>query len=88
MIFDAAASGFLLDGVLGGAGTGPPPELNPTGLSGPQAALLAGLASNILRAFSTSLNAGLGIGLDGRSASSPAAADSVSLACELAVETP
>jgi flagellar motor switch protein FliM len=88
MVFDAAASGFLLDGVLGGSGVGALPALNPTGLSGPQAALLSGLASNILRAFSTSLNACLGIGLDGRSVGSPAGADAVSLACELAVETP
>jgi len=63
LLLDAGAVALFLDGVLGGDGS-TLPELNPAGLSGPQAALVGGVASNILRSFSTALQASLGLSLE------------------------
>jgi flagellar motor switch protein FliM len=63
LILDAGATSLFLDGVLGGDGASLP-ALNPAGLSGPQTALVSGLAANILRGFSGALQTALGLTLE------------------------
>ncbi len=66
ILFDAGAIGMFLDGVLGGNGTHIP-ELAPSGLTAAQTALVAGLATGIVRTLSDSLTASLGMSLACRS---------------------
>jgi flagellar motor switch protein FliM len=68
LLLDAGAVALLLDGVLGGDGQ-TLPELNPAGLSGPQQALVGGVAGNILRSLSVALQASLGLVLESRTPS-------------------
>lgn len=85
LILDAGAVALLLDGVLGGDGQSLP-VLNPNGLSSPQTALIAGLSSNIVRAFSTALEEAIGLGLQPRDAGmDQASVESAPIACVLEV---
>ncbi len=63
LFIDAGAASLFLDGVLGGDGQSLP-DLNAGGLSGPQSALIAGLSANIVRAFSATFAAALGLSLE------------------------
>jgi flagellar motor switch protein FliM len=86
LIFDAAAASLLLDGVLGGTGE-MLPELNGNGLSGPQEALLAGLARNVVRAFSAALQGSLGVTIDVRGhTTAEAHSDAPPVACVLQLQ--
>jgi flagellar motor switch protein FliM len=67
LLLDSGAIGLFLDGVLGGDGS-QLPELSAAGLSGPQTALVAGLAAGIVRAFSDAFNVSPGISLACRTA--------------------
>jgi len=85
LVLDGAAVALFLDGVLGGDGLSLP-VLNPAGLSGPQAAMVAGLAGNILRAFTVALQASIGLGLEPRAANlEQAPVESAPIACILAL---
>ncbi len=63
LLLDAGAIGLFLDGVLGGRGQDIP-VLNPEGLSAPQTALVSGLATGIVRAFSDALVGSIGLRLE------------------------
>jgi flagellar motor switch protein FliM len=67
LILDAGAISLFLDGVLGGDGTNLP-VLAPGGLTGPQTALVSGLAGGMVRAFSEAFNHSLGMTLACRTA--------------------
>ena len=82
LLIDAGASALFLDGVLGGDGQSLP-ELNPAGLSGPQAALIMGLAGNIVRAFSSTLQASLGLQLEPRTGADEGHVESAPIVCVL-----
>jgi flagellar motor switch protein FliM len=89
LFLDAGAIAMFLDGVLGGNGQ-LLPVLNPGGLSAPQTALVAGLASGIVRAFSETLAATIGLTLECRPADvEDATAESAPIACvlEFGIET-
>lgn len=66
ILFDAGAIGMFLDGVLGGDGAHIP-ELPASGLTAAQTALVAGLATGIVRTLSDSLSGSLGMSLACRS---------------------
>jgi flagellar motor switch protein FliM len=88
LLFDAGAIGMFLDGVLGGDG-GKLPELLPSGLTSPQTALIAGLATGIVRALSDALASSLGMTLACRSAElHDATVDSAPIACLLELGEP
>jgi flagellar motor switch protein FliM len=83
LLLDAGAIAMFLDGVLGGNGQ-TVPSLNPEGLTAPQAALASGLAAGIVRAFSDTLSAAIGLRLEGRAADvDEATAQSAPIACVL-----
>jgi flagellar motor switch protein FliM len=83
LLLDATAIAMFLDGVLGGDGKSLP-VLNPTGLSGPQTALVAGLSSGIVRAISEALSPAIGVRLECRAAGvDEATAESAPIACVL-----
>jgi flagellar motor switch protein FliM len=83
LLLDAVAIAMFLDGVLGGDGQSLP-VLNPAGLSGPQAALVAGLSSGIVRAISEALSPAIGVRLECRPAGiDEATAESAPIACAL-----
>jgi flagellar motor switch protein FliM len=83
LLLDAGAVALFLDGVLGGDGQSLP-TLNPSGLSAPQTALMAGLSNNIVRAFSATLEESIGLGLELREASlEQAQVESAPIACVL-----
>jgi flagellar motor switch protein FliM len=83
LLLDAGAIGMFLDGVLGGSGESIP-VLNAAGLSAPQTALIAGLASGVVRAFSNALSATIGLKLECRAADlDEATAESAPIACVL-----
>jgi flagellar motor switch protein FliM len=83
LLLDAGAIAMFLDGVLGGNGQ-TLPVLNATGLTTPQAALASGLAVGIVRAFSDSLGASIGLRLESRPADvDEATAQSAPIACVL-----
>jgi flagellar motor switch protein FliM len=77
IVLDAGAIAMILDGVLGGDGTAPPP-LDPSGLTPPQVALVARVVDGVVRSLSEVLLRRFGIALqasapDGDDASSDAA---------------
>jgi flagellar motor switch protein FliM len=83
LLFDSGAIGMFLDGVLGGSGT-QIPELAASGLTGPQSALVSGLATGIVRALSDALTSSLGMSLACRSAEiHDATVESAPIACLL-----
>jgi flagellar motor switch protein FliM len=82
LVLDAGAVAIFLDGVLGGDGLSLP-VLNPAGLSGPQTAMVAGLAGNILRAFTVALQGSIGLGLEARPANLEQAPVESAIACVL-----
>ena len=63
VILDAGAIAMVLDGVLGGDGTAPPP-LDAAGLTPPQVALVARVVDGVVRSFSEVLTRRFGIGLE------------------------
>jgi flagellar motor switch protein FliM len=82
LLLDSGAIGLFLDGVLGGDGSSLP-ELAPT-LTAPQAALVGGLATGIVRAVSDALSTSLGMTLACRSAEiHDATVESAPIACLL-----
>jgi hypothetical protein len=60
LLLDAAAVAFLLDGALGGDGSSPP-TLAPDGITGPQRALLGRVLAGVVPAFSSVMEAALGL---------------------------
>jgi flagellar motor switch protein FliM len=77
MVMDAGAIAMILDGVLGGNGTSLP-ELDPSGLTPPQVALVSRVVDGVLHSLSEVLSRRLGITFetrapDGDDASSEAA---------------
>ena len=83
LLLDAGAIAICLDGVLGGEGR-EIPALNPAGLTGPQTALVSGLASGVAGAFSDALFVSIGIRLECRTAGvEDATAQSAPIACIL-----
>jgi flagellar motor switch protein FliM len=83
LLLDAGAIAICLDGVLGGEGRAIP-VLNPAGLTGPQTALVSGLASGVVSAFSDALFVSIGIRLECRTAGvEEATAQSAPIACIL-----
>jgi len=82
LLLDATAIAMFLDGVLGGHGQ--LPVLNPVGLSGPQSALITGLANSMVRAISEALSPAIGVQLECRTAGvDEATAESAPIACVL-----
>jgi flagellar motor switch protein FliM len=87
LLFDAGAIGMFLDGVLGGDGAHIP-TLTASGLTAPQTALIAGLATGIVRALSESLTGSLGMSLACRSTEiQDATVASAPIACLLELGT-
>jgi len=87
ILFDAGAIAMFLDGVLGGDGT-QIPTLLPSGLTTPQTALVAGLATGIVRALSDALTGSLGMSLACRSTEiHDATVESAPIACLLELGT-
>ena len=83
MLLDAGAIAMFLEGVLGGDGR-VLPELNPAGLSAPQAALMSGLATAIVKGFSDALWPSLGVRLECRAPETEeATAEAAPVACVL-----
>jgi flagellar motor switch protein FliM len=83
LLLDAGAIAMFLDGVLGGDGQ-TVPVLSPSGLTGPQAALISRLSGGIVRAFSETLSTAMGLRLECRSADvDEATAESAPIACVL-----
>jgi flagellar motor switch protein FliM len=60
LLVDGGAIAMFVDGVLGGNGAALP-SLNPAGLSGPQEALVSGIARNIIQALSATLGGSIAI---------------------------
>lgn len=56
LILDAGTISIVLDGVLGGDGRTPQPELDPQGLTAPQTALVARVIDGIVRSLSDTLS--------------------------------
>jgi flagellar motor switch protein FliM len=84
LLFDSGAIGLFLDGVLGGSGASLP-ELHAT-LTGPQTALVAGLANGVVRALSDALSSSLGMTLACRSTEiHDATVESAPIACLLEI---
>lgn len=82
LLLDANAIAMFLDGVLGGRGD--LPELDPTGLSGPQLALISGLSTSMVRAISEALTPAIGVRLECKAAGvDEATAESAPIACVL-----
>jgi flagellar motor switch protein FliM len=66
MVMDAGAIAMILDGVLGGNGTALP-ELNPSGLTPPQMALVSRVVDGVIHSLSEVLSRRLGIRFEARS---------------------
>ncbi len=83
LLLDAHAIALFLDGALGGDGLSIP-DLNPTGLTRPQSALISGLSGGIVRAFSEALSPAIGVRMECRAAGvDQATAESAPIACVL-----
>jgi flagellar motor switch protein FliM len=63
VVLDAKAISLVLDGVLGGDGK-TPPELDPTGLTTPQVALVARVLNDIVRSLSEVFTRKFGVSLN------------------------
>jgi flagellar motor switch protein FliM len=87
IVLDGGLIGLILDGVLGGNGSAPP-QLEPTGLTPPQVALVSRVVDGVVRSFSEVLSKRLAIELHGSApVSEDAGSEAAPIACSFEIST-